>query len=336
MRTLARILLVLGLSTCAIASLGAPQAGLLQRKIKERLEQQPAPTSNADVKDRIAKAGDYIYKIQHDGSTRFYQVHVPVGFDPSRSVPLLFALHGGGGSMEFQANDDNYGLIDKSNRAGFVAVFPNGFSHFASGKFATWNAGNCCASARDEDIDDVGFIRQILSNLEQQLNVDRERIYATGMSNGGMMAYRLACEMSDVFKAIASVAGTDNTKQCAPVKPISILHIHAKNDPRVHFDGGAGFDSRAQSLVTDFTSVGATVSKWAKLDGCAATPKRILDKPDGYCEVYASCKNNVHVEVCVTATGGHSWPGVHKTRGEPASQAISANDVMWEFFTAAH
>jgi len=120
-----------------------------------------------------------------------------------------------------------------------------------------------------------------------------------------MMAYRLACAMSDVFKAIASVAGTDNTKQCEPAKPISILHLHAKNDPRLHFDGGAGFDSRAQSLVTDFISVGAAVSKWTKLDGCAAAPKRVLDQPDVYCDVYASCKSNVHVEVCVTATGGH-------------------------------
>ena len=99
--------------------------------------------------------------------------------------------------------------------------------------FATWNAGNCCGGARDQNVDDVGFIRQIVANLTRQMNVDRQRIYATGMSNGGLMSYRLACEMSDVFKAIAPVAGTDNTRSCTPKQPVAVLHIHARNDTHV-------------------------------------------------------------------------------------------------------
>lgn len=234
--------------------------------------------------------------------------------------------------MEYQATDEHYGQVAKSESDGFIVVFPNGFSKLKSGKFATWNAGTCCAGARDEKVDDVGFVKAIIANLRRQLNIDNNRIFASGMSNGGMLTYRLACEMSDTFKAIASVAGTDNTLNCAPQSPISILHIHAKNDDHVLFAGGAGGTFRDKSMVTNFTSVPATIAKWVKLNACNPTPTRVLEKPGAYCESYSQCKNGVTVELCVTETGGHSWPGAEKTRGEPSSKAISANAVMWDFF----
>lgn len=340
MKLCSRLHLVFVLIACALAALSPPTAaedGPIRQRIKERLlqrqQQKPAPEANADTADRITQPGDYTFSIQHDGLTRMYRVHVPTRYDPAAPVPLLFALHGGGGSMDYMANDTYYGQITQSNRAGFVVVFPNGFSKLASGKFATWNAGNCCGGARDQDVDDVGLIRQIVANLTRQMNIDRKRIYATGMSNGGLMAYRLACEMSDVFSAIASVAGTDNTRSCTPRNPVSILHIHARNDDHVLFTGGAGAKSLDPSKVTNFTSVASTISKWARLNGCAVTPQRTLEKAGAYCEMYASCRGNARVQLCVTETGGHSWPGGVKPRGdEPPSQAISANDVMWDFF----
>jgi polyhydroxybutyrate depolymerase len=290
-------------------------------------------TAHPETQPAITKPGDYRLTIQHDGRTRMYRMHVPAGYDPAVPVPLLFALHGGGGSMDYQANDAYYGQITQSNREGFVVVFPNGYSKRPDGTLATWNAGNCCAAARDENVDDVGFVRQIVAKVTREVNIDRNRVYATGMSNGAMMAYRLACEMPDVFKAIAPVAGTDNTRTCRPSRPVSILHIHAKDDDRVLFAGGAGPAMRARSMVTDFTSVPDTVSKWVRLNGCAPTPRRILEKAGAYCDVYSSCQGNTQVQLCVTETGGHSWPGGKKPRGgEPPSQAISANDVMWDFF----
>ena len=153
------------------------------------------------------------------------------------------------------------------------------------------------------------------------------------MSNGAMMSYRLACEMSDVFKAIAPVAGTDNTHRCSPENPVPVLHIHARNDSHVLFDGGAGPGVRDPATVTDFASVPDTVAKWARLNGCAAEPRRVLDKPGAYCEAYSPCQARAEVLLCVTETGGHSWPGGTKRRGsEPPSQALSANELMWEFF----
>ncbi|MGE5650449.1 MAG: alpha/beta hydrolase family esterase [Bacillota bacterium] len=319
-------------SGIALAPPSSAADGPLRQWLKERRLQRQQQGA-ADAGERITQPGDYRFELEHGGLTRTYRVHVPAKYDPATPAPLLVALHGGGGSMDYQADDARYGLIGKSEREGFVALFPNGFSKLRSGKFATWNAGNCCGGARDENIDDAGFIRQAVDRLTRQMNIDRNRVYATGMSNGGMMAYRLACEMPDVFRAIASVAGTDNTRSCNPKSPVAVLHIHARNDNHVLFAGGAGAGLPDASKVTDFTSVADTVAKWVQLDGCSATPRRILDKDGAYCELHAPCRGQAEVELCVTESGGHSWPGGQKARGdEPPSQAISANDVMWEFF----
>lgn len=274
--------------------------------------------------------GDYTFTLQRDGEARMYRVHVPPSYNASRPTPMVLSLHGGGGNMDYQADDKYYHLVSKSDSAGFIAVFPNGYSRLPSGKFATWNAGICCGKARDENVDDVGFIREVVQRLKAQLNVDPDRIFANGMSNGGMMSYRLACEMPETFRAIAAVAGTDGTKSCNPSKPVSVLHIHAKDDDRVLFNGGAGKQSEQ---MADFVSVPDTVAKWVRLNGCTATPKRVLERPGATCDAYTGCRGGVEVKLCVTETGGHSWPGGTKVRtGEPGSTAIDATDLIWEFY----
>lgn len=333
---------LLALAAGLASSPSSAQEGTLRERIREWRAQrhageaapagQAAPQAQADTKAKITKPGDYVYSIDFGGSKREYRVHVPAGYDPAKPTPLLVALHGGGGNMNFMASEENYGLNAKSDRESFIVVFPNGFSRSASGKFATWNAGNCCGPARDNNIDDVGFIRQVIENLSQQLNIDHQKIFATGMSNGGLMAHRLACEMSDTFKAIAPVAGTDNTKSCNPKNPVSVLQIHAKNDDHLPFNGGMGPKSMG-SAVTSFTSVPESISRWVKRNGCSPTPKRVLDKPGAYCDRYAPCQGGAEVELCATENGAHSWPGARKWRSsEPPSTAIGANDVMWDFF----
>ena len=152
------------------------------------------------------------------------------------------------------------------------------------------------------------------------------------MSNGGMMSYRLACELPEVFKGIAAVAGTDGTTDCHPSKAVSILHIHAKDDDHVLFNGGAGSKAAEKSKITDFTSVPATIEKWVKENKCSGI-KRILSVPGAYCDQYTVCKHGAKVQLCVTESGGHSWPGGKKPRGQDeTSKAISANDVIWIFF----
>ena len=308
-----------------ISSPGVAQDDSLRQRIKNRLEQRQQANTR--------QAGDQRFTLLHDGLTRLYRVHVPASYNPQTPAALLVALHGGGGNMDYQADDRTYGLISQSEREGFVVVFPNGYSRLDGGKLATWNAGNCCGSARDKQVDDVGFIREMVRHITGQMAINPQRIYATGMSNGAMMAYRLACELPEVFSAIAAVAGTDNTRVCQPGKAVSVLHIHAQDDRHVLFGGGAGPDSVSRSAVTDYVSVPDSMAKWARIDGCSAPPQRILDKPVAYCERYAPCRGQTQVQLCVTESGGHSWPGGHKSRAEEApSQALSANEVMWEFF----
>lgn len=283
---------------------------------------------------RITKPGDYKFRIEHDGLKRRYRVHVPVGYVAGHSVPLLVSLHGGGASMNYQASDANYGQISKSDREGFIVAFPNGFSRWPGGILATWNAGLCCGPARDHQIDDVGFIRKMIEQIARQIDIDRRKVFVTGMSNGGLMAHRLACEMPETIQGIASVAGTDNTTRCDPKSPVSVLQIHARNDDHIRFDGGRGKGSRG-AAVTDFTSVPESTTRWVKRNGCDPVPRRVLERPGAYCDRYAPCQGGTRVELCVTEAGTHSWLGMSKSRSsEPPSKAISANDVMWDFFNA--
>lgn len=319
--------------------------GLLRERIREAMQTRMAEkmgekrggkladSSSSDVKAPMTKAGDYTFEIKQGDLTRKYLVHVPPNYHPQNPTPLLVAFHGGGGSMEHMAKDELYGLITKSNKEGFIVAFPNGYSKFAKGIFATWNAGNCCGDARDKKIDDVEFIRAMVANIAGQMNIDRNRIFATGMSNGGMISYVMACELPDIFKAIAAVAGTDNTVTCSHKQPISILHIHAKNDDHVLFNGGAGEGAfKDESKVTQFTSVPESINRWVDYNQCNPTPQRVLTVNGAYCDLYSGCKDDKQVELCVTDTGGHSWPGGYKPRGEGTSKAIFANDVMWDFF----
>ena len=258
-------LIAIGLFSCAWLNLAQAQTTdaspslreRVQEKIKARRAARQDKADSAPSLSLITQPGNYNLTLQHGGRERAYLVHIPTGYRSDKPAPVVFAFHGGGGNMQLQAGE-HYGLVDKSDSAGFIAVFPNGYSRLPSGNLATWNAGTCCAQARDEGIDDVGFVRAIWDKLPDLVSVDRQRVYATGMSNGGMMSYRLACEMADVFKAIAPVAGTDNTLQCQPSRPISVLHIHAQDDDHVLFNGGAG-----EAAGHSATSAPARLSEWS-------------------------------------------------------------------------
>jgi polyhydroxybutyrate depolymerase len=297
----------------------------IMERAQERRSQQAADPSTTPIRG----SGDYRFSFVHNGITREYLVHVPRSYRGA-PTPLLIALHGGGGDADFQANDSKYKLISKSEQAGFIVVFPNGYSRFPSGILATWNAGTCCGKAQQENVDDVGFIRAVIARVEGQASIDKRRIFATGMSNGAMLSWRLACEAPEI-RAIAPVAGTDNTPACKPARPVPVIEFHAADDDHVPFAGGVGVGPSH----TAFVSVPATQAKWVQLDRADVVTKRTLTVPGAHCDLHPAKPGGARVELCITDTGGHSWPGGGGQQGrKQPSMAISANDLMWNFFSS--
>ncbi len=323
------VLFILLSGSCQARAETATIRERIRERVRGRIEEKIAGAS-------FSREGVNKFFIKHDGISRFYLLYVPASYDAKRPVPLLLAFHGGSGDSSIMANDEYYNLISKSDKEGFIVAFPNGASRLRSGKFATWNAGSCCAYSRDNNIDDVGFVGKVIDDITSRYSIDNKRIYATGISNGAMFSYRLACDMPGTFKAIAAVAGTENYDKCFPSSPVSILHIHAKNDSHCLFDGGAGPGTvKDVSRVTNYTSVPETISRWVERDRCDPSPKRALTKDGVYCDVYTGCSGGAKIELCVTEDGGHSWPGAKKKprdRSDQPSQAISAVDRLWEFF----
>ncbi|QDP19326.1 extracellular catalytic domain type 1 short-chain-length polyhydroxyalkanoate depolymerase [Sphingomonas xanthus] len=297
----------------------------------------PAPAQRGPVERLAGPAvapinapGTYRFDFQHGGLTRRYMIHVPPGLPRGKAVPVLLALHGGGGNMEFQAK--NYGLTQMADKTGFIVVFPNGHSRFRNGMLATWNAGACCGRAAEHKVDDVGFLTEVIDRVRRQLPVDRRRIYATGMSNGALMSYRLACERADLIRAIAPVAGTDNTLACNPSRPVPVIHFHARDDSHVPYGGGVGPDSLVKA---NFASVPATIAKWVRFNRAAPRPRTVLQVEGARCDLHGAGLGGAPVQLCLTDGGGHSWPGADPRgiRKQP-SRAISANEQMWRFFQA--
>ncbi len=183
----------------ALAALVMSAPASARETFRDRLAERRADGSQAA---RLTAPGDYEFRVIHDGRLRHYHVHVPRSFDPAARSAVVIGLHGGGGHAAHFAKDENYGVITASEKYGFIAVMPNGYSKSRRGHFATWNAGACCGEARDRKIDDVGFIAEVIARVKRQAAIDDARVYAMGMSNGGLMAYRLACERPDLVRGI--------------------------------------------------------------------------------------------------------------------------------------
>ncbi|MYM41736.1 extracellular catalytic domain type 1 short-chain-length polyhydroxyalkanoate depolymerase [Duganella qianjiadongensis] len=287
-------------------------------------------TAQAQTRVPLAQAGAKLEELYVHG--RKVLVHVPSGYDSTRVLPLVLGLHGGGGHAELMADDNRYGWLRQADQGGFIVAFPNGASRLPGGRLATWNAGGCCGYARDQNLDDVAFLRAVVAELRGRYRIDSARVFAAGMSNGGMMAHRLACDAADLFRAVASVAGTDASAGCQPSRPIPVLHIHARDDDHVLYAGGAGPAAfRDRRSVMEFVSVPDTIARWVQRDQCQNRPVRVLEVAGGWCEAYRDCSAGSSVELCVTQTGGHSWPG---SRAGQGSQAFDATELIWRFFSA--
>ena len=275
--------------------------------------------------------GDHVRTLTVDGKSRSYLVHVPPGYDTAKSAPVVLVFHGAmtNGPMMVKF----CGLNKTADSAGFVAVYPNGVGLGSSILF--FNAGGV-ARPMGQSTNDVKFVAELLDDLAKVMNVDALRVYATGMSNGGMMCYRLAAELSDRIAAIAPVSGTQAVEECNPKRPVPVIHFHGTDDTIVPFGG----PNQRTPKSLKFKSVDDTTKLWARLDGCPAEPT-ITDLPDTAKDltsvkkmVYGPGKDGAEVVLFVIKGGGHTWPGQTppvKFLGK-STKNISANDLIWDFF----
>ena len=214
----------------------------------------------------------------------------------------------------------------------------------------TWNAGKCCGPARRTNADDVGFTFAVLDDLAKRTPVDKRRVYATGISNGGMMAYRLAADASKRVAAIASVAGQVEVTKFAPTRPVPVMEFHSVDDPRALYNGGLGLPFPGTNIQNQFDPVQEGIDRWVAADGCRRTPKTAptIQGDPGRGDAgetatritYAPCKQRAEVVLWKLTGAGHVWPGTPiDVNGTPrgavlgeSTSVVDANELMWEFF----
>lgn len=291
-------------------------------------EAEPTPPGEAPV----AGPGLYTRKIPVDGLDRFYSFYVPAAYTEKTPVPVVLNFHGGGGNSKTQRHISR--MDQTADRHGFIVVYPQGTNKEPLLlKGYTWNAGSCCGWAQEHGIDDVKFTRMMLESLEKELQIDSHRVYATGISNGAMMCYRLACEMADKIAAIAPIAGPMGLQGCTPSRPVSILHVHGTDDQFAPFAGGVG----SRSLPGQkFESVKNTIAIWKKSLGLEKIDPLVHKKGDSVTvEEYRS--DAAELILYTLQGGGHTWPGgqfgfLGKRVLGAMNMEISASETMWNFF----
>ena len=260
--------------------------------------------------------------ITHGSLQREYILYVPYNYTPGTAVPLILNFHGYGSNAFEQMNYGDFRPI--ADTAGFIIVHPMGTvdllggTHFNVG----WGTSN---------VDDIGFTAALIDTLSTEYSIDQERIYSTGMSNGGFMSYQLACELSDRIAAIASVTGTMNVNQpsiCSPTHPMPVMEIHGTADQTVPYDGNIIFGTTP-----------AAIAYWVSYDHCE-TPPTITSIPDtdtadgctAEHQVYLNGDNGSSVEHFKIIGGQHTWPGSN-FGGVGTNQDINACAEIWRFFS---
>ena len=242
--------------------------------------------------------GDYTIATVSGGIPRTYLVHVPASYTGDAAVPLLLDLHG---FTSYASDERKYsGELAQSDKRGFIAVWPDGIA-------LSWNAYGCCFVGDAAHVDDVSFLRQVIITMKGRANIDASRVFVTGISNGGGMAQRMACEAADLVGAVASVSFPLNTATCNPAKPIGVTEIAATGDATISYYGNT---SSLPPLPNDTAGVplgvqGAreSLAEWKTIDGCTSDLTRTQISTDVRAEEYRICSNGVKIGL-VTVTGG--------------------------------
>jgi polyhydroxybutyrate depolymerase len=272
---------------------------------------------------KASSANSKSVTMEFGGRTRRYILHIPPGHDSSKPAPLVMVLHGATQSPESAERMSRMSeLADKND---FIAVYPSGTGPDADARVPTWNAGACCAYAMQNNVDDVGFLRALIDQLQRDDNIDPKRIYVTGISNGAMLSYRLACELSTKIAAIAPVEGAQDV-ECTPADRVSLLVFHGTADHLVPFDGGSTPFQMGSKRKDN--SVAGAISFWVKKDGCSPTSEH-SETAEAHTDIYSGCHDGTAVALYAIQGGHHMWPGLRISGNH-----VPASDIMWQFFAA--
>ena len=259
--------------------------------------------------DKAGTAGSYVETIQSGGRERTFRLFVPEGVSATSPAPLVLNFHGLGSNAQEQ--EIYAGMTAKATEAGFITAAGDGVDE-------SWNAGGCCPPANQEGIDDVQFVRDMVASISESYCIDPARIYATGMSNGGFMSNRLACDAADLIAAVAPVASFLAVRDCAPARPIPILMFNGTADPLVPYSAAAG-----------------SYAGWGELNGCTGEPEGTFANGDSSCVSYPECADGATTSFCSVEGGGHTWPGSFPIpRLGYTTTDLHATDAMWDFFVA--
>jgi polyhydroxybutyrate depolymerase len=262
------------------------------------------------------------------GMDRTYMLHVPAG-DP---LGLVLSLHGGGGTGVAQRGLTDFDTV--ANAHNLLVVYPDGYDK-------SWADGRGASPADRRHVDDVGFLAGLASKLQNDYGIAPGHVFVTGMSNGGFMSNRLACDRADLFAAIAPVAGTLGVGvACNPSRPVSVWEAHGTADPLVPFKGG---DVHGRGGISHSISADAMVNKWRSADRCRGDPsvQVLSDVGDGTVVRridYQACAASTEVVFCQIDSGGHTWPGgkqyLPATVIGPTTRALDGSEAIAEFFLA--
>lgn len=275
-------------------------------------------------------------RLVHDGRSRSYILDTPLdgfGKTPAALVVVLHGLTGSGKEIRHESRFDQL-----ARREGFFAVFPDGLRDAAQSTGSaeldggSWNAGACCGFALKEKADDVGFVVAVIERLAAEFSIDPGAIYVTGFSNGGMMAYRLACEASATFAAAAPVSALHLAGSCVPERPISILHLHGARDGLIPVMGGAGEEA---TLTRPRPPVRAGIEFWVAVNGCSVSPlAQVLGEDWSF--TFGGCREGVAVELHLIDNRGHewlSWLGA-KSGAFGERPKVWGTEFIWRFLSA--
>ncbi len=258
--------------------------------------------------------GTSLHTMAFGGLDRTYRVYRPAGL--AAAAPLVVMLHGVTGSGEQAEN--SYGWDPLADSAKFVVAYPDGVGQ-------AWNGHGCCGRAARENIDDVGFITAMVGQISGAMGIDKARVYAAGMSNGGIMSYMLACN-SGIFAAIGPNSATQ-LDACTAPHPTSVIHIHGTADRLVPYHGGHG------ASFVDGPPIADVNTFWRNADHCG--PPDITINATVTTST-AACADHRSVVLITIEGGRHAWPGgtTHLERADPTSHALNATQTIWQFFAA--